>query len=399
MVSVLGSGFFVGLSSCYVDSCIFHPRYVLSPTHLHEFRSTDRMEWCTPVMSLYLPEQRLGTHSQPGSTSHKFMLKGRQTGAMRRGHSWVFRAESYETMMAWYEDIENLMRRNGATRDSYVKRHYRSASSMSAQSAVTHDQAIEEDEADRTPYSADRVVTSREPSAPASEVRPQPGGRFLSDVQIGRHVHDPLLPSSGESSVDRDLTAVADSACGKRQQSVSDRGDDAGPIAAASRATDSLSRRSVSHYGDSVPEKPNSLNDVGRLSLTDEKSIQTTEQQENESTIPTTDHMDFANEMISMTFGEDHHELIPAPITIKRTQTQRSADSKQELTQKQEQTPLAMEKQAVATVAESATGNSETTPEDAETSPVKEQQDGKPVSGEDTFGLQIPGQFPPHVLA
>jgi hypothetical protein len=49
-------------------------------------------------MSLYLPEQKLGSHSSEGSSSNKFMLKGRQTGSMHRGHSWVFRAESYDTM-------------------------------------------------------------------------------------------------------------------------------------------------------------------------------------------------------------------------------------------------------------------------------------------------------------
>src|ERR1700761_963136 len=47
--------------------------YVLSPSHLHEFKSPDRLMEQTPVMSLYLPEQRLGSHSQPGSSSHKFM--------------------------------------------------------------------------------------------------------------------------------------------------------------------------------------------------------------------------------------------------------------------------------------------------------------------------------------
>jgi hypothetical protein len=74
-------------------------RYVLSPTHLHEFKSADKNQ--APIMSLYLPEQKLGSHSTFGASSNKFMLKGRQTGAMHRGHSWVFRAESYETMLAW----------------------------------------------------------------------------------------------------------------------------------------------------------------------------------------------------------------------------------------------------------------------------------------------------------
>jgi hypothetical protein len=55
-------------------------------------------------MSLYLPEQKLGSHSSEGSSSNKFMLKGRQTGSMHRGHSWVFRAESFETMSAWVRD-------------------------------------------------------------------------------------------------------------------------------------------------------------------------------------------------------------------------------------------------------------------------------------------------------
>jgi hypothetical protein len=71
-------------------------RYVLSPTHLHEFKSADKTG--APIMSLYLPEQKLGSHSNEGSSSNKFMLKGRQTGSMHRGHSWVFRAESYDTM-------------------------------------------------------------------------------------------------------------------------------------------------------------------------------------------------------------------------------------------------------------------------------------------------------------
>jgi hypothetical protein len=74
-------------------------RYVLSPTHLHEFKSADKSG--APVMSLYLPEQKLGSHSNEGGSSNKFMLKGRQTGSMHRGHSWVFRCESFETMSAW----------------------------------------------------------------------------------------------------------------------------------------------------------------------------------------------------------------------------------------------------------------------------------------------------------
>jgi len=177
--------------------------YVLSPTHLHEYKSADRVEWQTPVMSLYLPEQKLGSHSQEDSTSHKFMLKGRQTGAMHRGHSWVFRAESHETMMSWYEDIESLSNKTGEARNAFVRRHVRSLSGMSANSEV-----MEDDEADRTPYSAESVVLSQERPTSASR---QPGGAFPSDVQIDRNLQAPLSPSSGDSSVGRDTIAAAGS--------------------------------------------------------------------------------------------------------------------------------------------------------------------------------------------
>ncbi|KAL2829015.1 hypothetical protein BDW59DRAFT_40968 [Aspergillus cavernicola] len=180
--------------------------YVLSPTHLHEFKSADRVAYQTPVMSLYLPEQKLGSHSQPDSTSHKFMLKGRQTGTMHRGHSWVFRAESYETMMAWYEDIESLISATGEARDAYVRRHVRSVSGASFRSSS--DGVMDEDEADRTPYSAGSAVMNHE--RPMSQPR-QPGGRFPSDVQIDRHIHAPMSPSSGESSGEKDLVAAAGS--------------------------------------------------------------------------------------------------------------------------------------------------------------------------------------------
>ncbi|KAF7586452.1 hypothetical protein BBP40_008885 [Aspergillus hancockii] len=183
--------------------------YVLSPTHLHEFKSADRVAWQTPVMSLYLPEQKLGSHSQPDSTSHKFMLKGRQTGTMHRGHSWVFRAESHETMKSWYDDIESLVSKTGEARNAFVRRHVRTVSGASyGRTSASSDGVMDEDEADRTPYSAGSVVLNQE--RPASQPR-EPGGRFPSDVQIDRHLQVPLSPSSGESSGERDLLAAVGS--------------------------------------------------------------------------------------------------------------------------------------------------------------------------------------------
>ncbi|KAF3897606.1 Phosphatidylinositol 4,5-bisphosphate-binding protein SLM1 [Trichophyton interdigitale] len=181
--------------------------YVLSPTHLHEFKSADRIASQHPVMSLYLPEQKLGSHSTPESSSHKFMLKGRQTGSMHRGHAWVFRAESHETMLAWYDDIKALTEKTGAARDAFVRRHARSYSGASYRTAsISSDGVMDEDEADKTPYSADHLMqrqhspTSEATTATGSQWRRQRSvGRFPSDVQINQHLNAPLSPSSSEN--------------------------------------------------------------------------------------------------------------------------------------------------------------------------------------------------------
>lgn len=219
--------------------------YVLSPTHLHEFRSADRINIQAPIMSLYLPEQKLGSHSELGSTSHKFMLKGRQTGAMHRGHSWVFRAESHETMMAWFADVKELTEKRGEDRNAFVRRtHSRTVSGNSHKApsiAGSSDGGMEEDEADAMPYSSEQSVRGSNAGLGGAAVgglaagealdhdgedadrlggsewrspsqRPQPGGRFPSDVNVARGLQAPLSPSSEESSHgDRDVFAAAGS--------------------------------------------------------------------------------------------------------------------------------------------------------------------------------------------
>jgi len=169
-------------------------RYVLSPTHLHEFKSADRIYSQPPVMSLFLPDQKLGSHSEAGSTSHKFSLKGRQAGGMHRGHSWVFRAESHDTMLAWFTDIKALTEKTGEERNAFVRRsHARSVSGTSAKS-VSSGSGIDEDEEDEAPYSAPPAIKVSTPE-PAPQ-RPQPGGRFPSDLQINRHLQAPPSASS-----------------------------------------------------------------------------------------------------------------------------------------------------------------------------------------------------------
>lgn len=183
-------------------------RYVLSPTHIHEFKSADRIYTQPPVMSLYLPDQKLGSRSQPGSSSHKFVIKGRQAGSMHRGHTWVFRAETYETMNAWYDDIKSLTEKSGEERNAFVRRHasVRSTSAGSARSASS-DGGLEEDEADAVPYSANQSLASQPREQPPT--RPSPGGRFPSDLAVNRHLQEPLSPSSGSSDLGHDVTTAA----------------------------------------------------------------------------------------------------------------------------------------------------------------------------------------------
>lgn len=150
-------------------------------------------------MSLYLPEQKLGSHSTEGGSSNKFILKGRQTGSMHRGHTWVFRAETHDTMMAWYEDVKALTEKTPQERSEFV-RHTRSLSQSSRRS-ISSDAVVNED--DEEPFSAEAVVPAETDSKQDSR-RPQAGGRFPSDLQVHaqRGLQAPLSPSSMSSGFD-----------------------------------------------------------------------------------------------------------------------------------------------------------------------------------------------------
>ena len=185
-------------------------RYVLSTTHLHEFKSPDRIASQSPVMSLPLADQKLGSHSGPDSTSHKFMLKGRQSGGIHRGHAWVFRAESYDTMLAWFEDIKNLTEKTGAERSEFIRRsHARSLSAGSNKAGSISSDGMDEDEADQVPYSA----TASQAEIPVQKEklpeRPNPGGRFPSAINVDRDSLVPVASSSPSSSDDREIVAAA----------------------------------------------------------------------------------------------------------------------------------------------------------------------------------------------
>ncbi|KAI4262202.1 MAG: hypothetical protein L6R42_002619 [Xanthoria sp. 1 TBL-2021] len=183
--------------------------YVLTPTHVHEFKSADRITSQAPVMSLNLAEQKLGSHSGTDSSSHKFMLKGRQTGGMHRGHAWVFRAESHDTMLAWFEDLKSLTEKTGEERKAFIRRHARSLSGGSHKAPSISSEGMEEDEADQVPYSVTASQVGQ--SQPPEELpeRPKPGGRFPSALNVNRDSQVPLSPSSPSSSDDRDAVAAA----------------------------------------------------------------------------------------------------------------------------------------------------------------------------------------------
>ena len=166
-------------------------------------------------MSLTLADQKLGSHSGTDSTSHKFMLKGRQSGGMHRGHAWVFRAESYDTMIAWFNDIKALTENTGEAKAVFIRKHARSlsAGSQKAPGSISSDGLDEEDEADQVPYSATPSVVAAgmpEDSAKKPE-RPNPGGRFPSALNINRDSSlAPSSPSSnGAATTDRDVIAAA----------------------------------------------------------------------------------------------------------------------------------------------------------------------------------------------
>ena len=187
-------------------------RYVLSVTHLHEFKSPDRISSQQPVMSLPLVDQKLGSHSNPDSTSHKFMLKGRQSGGLHKSHAWVFRAESHDTMMAWFSDIRNLTEKTGIEREAFIRRtHARSISGAShgRTASISEGSAMDEDEADQVPYSAAASQAEIKPKEAQLAQRPKPGGRFPSNLNV--HTRNSQVPpaSPSENSGDRDVIAAA----------------------------------------------------------------------------------------------------------------------------------------------------------------------------------------------
>lgn len=86
--------------------------YVLTCSYIHEFKTPDRRKDNTPVMSLSLDFCLVSEHSKNDgklSGAYKFVLYSKlQNGLIHRGHNWVFRCDTYQSMIEWYNDIKTL---------------------------------------------------------------------------------------------------------------------------------------------------------------------------------------------------------------------------------------------------------------------------------------------------
>ena len=139
-------------------------------------------------------------------------------------------------MLAWFGDIKELTEKKGEARNEFVRRsHARSLSgnSLKAASINSSEGDMAEDEADKAPFSGEQSVRGQSVSdgapiiggvggaAAARELednrseagwrpnRPQPGGRFPSDVNVARGLQAPVSPSSGGGDSDREAIAAA----------------------------------------------------------------------------------------------------------------------------------------------------------------------------------------------
>lgn len=96
--------------------------YVLTSTFFHEFKSADRKRDLIPVMSLPLDDIELEDYSKKDSNQNKFVLK--KVGKLS-SHKFIFRADNYELMLSWYNDIKNLKKLSSPLeRSNYASKNH-----------------------------------------------------------------------------------------------------------------------------------------------------------------------------------------------------------------------------------------------------------------------------------
>ncbi|CCH62185.1 hypothetical protein TBLA_0G02450 [Henningerozyma blattae CBS 6284] len=95
--------------------------FVLTPCYLHEFKTADRKKDLVPVMSLNLIDCTITESSKKELNENKFILHEKQNGLIKRGHNWVFKGETYNIMMQWFQDLKTITQINNiADRKQYV---------------------------------------------------------------------------------------------------------------------------------------------------------------------------------------------------------------------------------------------------------------------------------------
>lgn len=82
--------------------------FVLTPCYLHEFKTADRKKDLVPVLSLNLLNCTITENIKKDSNESKFILHEKQNGLIKKSHNWVFKTDSHNSMMQWFQDLKTI---------------------------------------------------------------------------------------------------------------------------------------------------------------------------------------------------------------------------------------------------------------------------------------------------
>ncbi|RAL61933.1 hypothetical protein DID88_002422 [Monilinia fructigena] len=192
--------------------------YVLSPTHLHEFRSADKLQ--APIMSLYLPEQKLGSHFKRGRILQQVYTQG---SSNRDITSWALlglqsgNARYFTRLVRGHKDFDGkVLHKNGmrlcVSMPAALVAHHNGRNSISSDGVM--------DEEDEEPFSTNASAIVGTQGLKQEQKRPEPGGRFPSDLQVNaaRGLQAPLSPSSGSSLLGGDAEDAVVACCSSARE-------------------------------------------------------------------------------------------------------------------------------------------------------------------------------------
>ena len=154
------------------------------------------------LTDLRVTQERLGKPNSSPLIHPEIVIKPRQT--------------LEANLLAKYEDIKILTSQSPQDRQNFVRQHARSISGTSQKAGSVSSDGIV-DEEDEEPFSAQNSAVVAPGPKQDEPKRPQPGGRFPSQLTIDtlsqRGLQAPLSPSSGSSGFgdvqDRNVVAAA----------------------------------------------------------------------------------------------------------------------------------------------------------------------------------------------